>query len=302
VAPGVYPEGNINMNQNLRLVSESGPEATTIEGSITVPQSGIHMYGWLVQGFTITGSEGFGISCHMHVPDGVIRDCVVRDNPSIGISLESDATVEGCVVTGNGGDGVVAEGDCLIRDCEITGNYSGVSLLCFGGSVQVVNSLVAGNSELGIVAFLDNTNLTVEHNTVVDNRRGLAVIKMSSAVQIDVSSNVVVNNEVDGLVAEGSGMPFDCDSIIYNNFWGNYHDVCPYRSCAHEVIGYNGNISADPLFCDASTDDFTLAMDSPCLGTGEGGTDMGAYGMGCDPTTGLSTEPMSWSAIKALYR
>lgn len=43
----------------------------------------------------------------------------------------------------------------------------------------------------------------------------------------------------------------------------------------------DGNISLHPLFCDTSLQDYTLADNSPCLGIGLEGTDMGALGQGC---------------------
>ena len=39
-----------------------------------------------------------------------------------------------------------------------------------------------------------------------------------------------------------------------------------------------GNINTDPLFEDSIGGDFHLINDSPCIGTGASGTDMGAYG------------------------
>jgi len=49
------------------------------------------------------------------------------------------------------------------------------------------------------------------------------------------------------------------------------------------VYWEDGNIDAEPLFCDAQNGDFTVQSDSPVLGTGQDGADMGAYGVGCEP-------------------
>ena len=43
----------------------------------------------------------------------------------------------------------------------------------------------------------------------------------------------------------------------------------------------NGNISSNPNFCDVSSNDYTLAENSPCVGAGQNGANMGAYGVGC---------------------
>ena len=44
----------------------------------------------------------------------------------------------------------------------------------------------------------------------------------------------------------------------------------------------SNNIDLDPLFCDVSSADFTLYDNSPCVGAGQDGVNIGAYGIGCD--------------------
>ena len=48
-----------------------------------------------------------------------------------------------------------------------------------------------------------------------------------------------------------------------------------------------GNIDGEPLFCNASNGDFTLAENSPLNSAGEFGSDVGALGVGYD--TGYSS-------------
>ncbi len=43
----------------------------------------------------------------------------------------------------------------------------------------------------------------------------------------------------------------------------------------------DGNIYDYPLFCDTQIGDLTLAENSPCVGTGQDGANMGALGIGC---------------------
>ncbi len=59
-------------------------------------------------------------------------------------------------------------------------------------------------------------------------------------------------------------------------------------------------VIADPLFCDVTVDDLTLAEDSPCMpGGNEWGLLIGAHGEGCPESPVVER---SWGAIKALYR
>ncbi len=71
-----------------------------------------------------------------------------------------------------------------------------------------------------------------------------------------------------------------------------------------------GNIDADPLFCNADSSDFTLYDNSPCVGTGQGGANMVALDIGCywNPTITVtspngsenweleSTQDITWSS------
>jgi len=79
----------------------------------------------------------------------------------------------------------------------------------------------------------------------------------------------------------GNGPPPNWITIIYSDIQGGEAGI---------EFNYNltvnwgdGNIDADPLFCDAENGDFTVQSDSPVLGAGQDGTDMGAYGVGCEP-------------------
>ena len=49
-----------------------------------------------------------------------------------------------------------------------------------------------------------------------------------------------------------------------------------------EPIERPGNIDVDPFFCNPNEGDFSLAENSPCVGTGENGANMGAFGVGCE--------------------
>jgi predicted outer membrane repeat protein len=81
---------------------------------------------------------------------------------------------------------------------------------------------------------------------------------------------------------------------VYENLGGNY--VGPLAG----QIGVATNFSADPLFCNAAADDYTLRENSPCAPPGATGCGLiGVYDVGCGP---VSVEPTSWGLIKARYR
>jgi hypothetical protein len=80
-----------------------------------------------------------------------------------------------------------------------------------------------------------------------------------------------------------------CD--IYGNVGGDYDDLPGW-------LGVNGNIRADPLFCDPANLDLRIHSDSPCAPDGDCVL-IGALPVGCGPT---AVERGTWGAIKALYR
>jgi hypothetical protein len=58
-------------------------------------------------------------------------------------------------------------------------------------------------------------------------------------------------------------MEWRYNDVVDPDFWPN---------CGYQI----GNFSEDPLFCDFDAQDYRLDPDSPCIGAGEGGEDVGA--------------------------
>ena len=83
-------------------------------------------------------------------------------------------------------------------------------------------------------------------------------------------------------------------TIINSIFWENDITLMEYGSMELSTLNVSfsdiqggwegeGNIDADPLFCNPDSGDFTLAENSPCVGTGENEADIGSFGVGCGP-------------------
>jgi hypothetical protein len=80
-------------------------------------------------------------------------------------------------------------------------------------------------------------------------------------------------------------------NVTCSDLWGN--PAGNYGGDMTDPIGINGNISVDPLFCDADASDYTLAGLSPCLpSNNDCGVQMGAYSVGCDVTGVDSPSPI----------
>ena len=132
----------------------------------------------------------------------------------------------------------------------------------------------------GYGAVVASQSQYVSHNnTFVSNSRGYA----------NLSSDGIVSNDI--IYASSNAVYIDGNSNIqvsYSDIEGGWEG--------------EGNIDADPLFCNQDGGDYTLAENSPCIGTGEDGANMGAYGIGCgsynfSPTEFSLSEPSNNAAI-----
>jgi len=134
----------------------------------------------------------------------------------------------------------------LIRADTVDFGYGG-AISCQGGRAHIVN------------------------NTIVDNVTGFGEVGgiycMWSGSPLIVN-NIVARNRDYGIGREGGASP----RIDYNDLWQNgYYNCNP---------GPN-DLSCDPQFCDPENLDFTLNASSCCVGAGQNGEDIGAYGVGC---------------------
>jgi len=106
----------------------------------------------------------------------------------------------------------------------------------------------------------------IENNTIYSNSAttsgGGILLKVQANVQIDhtiIWGNVP--NEID------SGFSNDDLSIAYSDIQGGWEGL--------------GNIDCDPLFCNLDEGNYYLIDTSCCIGSGEEGQNIGAYGIGC---------------------
>jgi hypothetical protein len=75
----------------------------------------------------------------------------------------------------------------------------------------------------------------------------------------------------------------------YNDFFSGWTPDCGYQV---------GNFSADPLFCDEWSYDYRLQPDSPCLGAGENGEDVGARVGICWDPAGVGTQARGLAGLR----
>jgi predicted outer membrane repeat protein len=199
--------------------------------------------------------------------------------------------IRGNSATAGGGGFYLAAADAEIRLCEINLNAAteGAGILIAGGSTaftlsRIHSNTIAGNfASLGAsggggihVEFQDVSEIV--NNVVAMQTQGCGIYCVGIGASPNVRYNCVFNLDSENTAPEYGG---ECD----------------------DRTGINGNIAVNPRFCDRNDDppDLALQNNSPCLGTGEGGVDMGAHDASVACST-ISIEETSWGKIKALYR
>jgi hypothetical protein len=186
------------------------------------------------------------------------------------------------------GDPVHIVQGCTIEDCLEDG------VAVEGGRTSLLDNRIARCSDHAIALAGDGqTDLHPEviGNVITASGTGLAV---NSGTDLGIANhNTVVGNQEGFAVCASPGTTDGAagalqSSILWHNIRHVVIDAHSAASLIYSDIGGStgwpglGNISAPPRFVAEYAGDYHLAAGSPCIGTGENGTDMGAL-----PFTGV---------------
>ncbi len=193
--------------------------------------------------------------------------------------------------TGGKIDGIDADG---VSYSLISGNIiknwpdDGIDIGTGSQNIYIINNTIS-NNDCGI-SIGENSNVYVENNVIYDNAIGIQSHNGSISI---CNQNTLVGNHYSlqpyhGSDANTGGTINIINSIMSSALYLDYNDqinsVVDIAYCLSDtdiLIGV-GNIYSDPLFCSAEQFDYTLSQNSPCVGTGENGANMGAFGVGCE--------------------
>ncbi|MEZ4387216.1 MAG: right-handed parallel beta-helix repeat-containing protein [Candidatus Krumholzibacteriia bacterium] len=199
----------------------------------------------------IVGNGGWGGGAGVS-----FTDCTIADNLGWGVDTDGNSyllDIQGCRITGNGVGGV--RDNCrtmLVDGCLISDN---------GGPGMVCTEIASGDP-----------GLTVTATTIVNNS-GDGVATDHDAVAVDRA--LVVWNGGEALNVGDAVSSVMCSSL-HGNAGGDWIGVLG------GFLGIDGNISADPRFCEPTTGDYHLAANSPCAPDANPACgQIGALGVGC---------------------
>jgi hypothetical protein len=251
VNPGTYVEGGANVSHPLTIIGVGGAEMNNmrVTGSFAT---------WLLRavGATVVSVEGLTVT-HLSGPE-----------PSIGVIAEGSAEISlrNCVFHDLKGGAIVLRytHEALVEANLFYGDQGGGVLVhgtALGGSQEVTGNTFIGPGPGGGGGAPVCLNIEEETHPVVQNN----IFALSSGTGVRCSS--------------GATATFVC-----NDSWSNAQN---YAGCP-DPTGTNGNISLDPLFCNAGSQDFRLDPDSPCLpeNSPQGCGLIGALGP-CNPVTSV---------------
>ncbi|MFN8176397.1 MAG: right-handed parallel beta-helix repeat-containing protein [bacterium] len=280
----------------------------------------VDLDGGTIVGCTFRGNRGLsdgGPGNDVHIVGGraSLLECRFLGRPVTAVALEPAAQVliGSCSFEDNQSDTgacIFGSGAATVRNSTFRRSWAwiGGGAICFSGSLLLDHCVFEDNaSQRGGTVYLSAGDLAVSHCTFARNQTG----EGASAIVIGSGGpvgRVAIDHTILAFGAPyGSGSlsgAFECGGspavleVSCADVFGN--DGGDWTGCIAGLNGTNGSLSADPLFCDVATGDFSLQANSPCApaNTGECGL-IGALGVSCGAT---ALADRSWGSIKALYR
>ncbi len=294
--PGIYQDSNTRsfgdwhttesttaiafVKPGVDLTSTGGADATILDGEFSHHGLvGTDLGATRIQGVTFQDCRPAGTG-GLSVKAGA--GCIL---------FRSQPTVDRCVFR-----------RCIAPEFDVDG-ASGLYIIQGSGAVVSFNYFADnyGGDIGGAAGILEHTGGLLVNNTFVRNGAGDA----GGAVEVNGSVLTVRNNVFAFNFANSGGGAFAClgSTVITsscNLFWENDAPVGEHvypGGCI--VLGANNDLVADPFFCDAVHDVFTIQSNSPASPSDPSGCGLrGAFPVGCGT---VSIESTSWGRIKASY-
>ena len=279
VSPGVYTE-NINFKGKALTLTSTNPANPSVVQSTVIHASGLNSVvsfasgettNSVITGFTITGGYGtvnaaFGSSIYW----------------GAGIYCSgASPTIVGNVITGNSGPngnsniaGYGAALACIDSDAVITRNvlianasYAGGGILAYLGKPRIASNLICSNTVVvgGGAALISGGQLI--NNNIFANTAQLAGNVYAAS---DASGQAIVSGNIISAAGGDVGVYLASQDTItqftFNDVWNNTNG--DYNAGSSRT-GIGGNISQDPLFVNATSNDHHLQDTSPCINAGD---------------------------------
>lgn len=277
VAPGTYSgAGNRGLNPGGKdlVIESSGGAAVTIIDCQSADRGFVYATGEtaasVLRGFTIRNGRhttGGGLLLINSAP--TLVDLILAGN-----AATTDGGAIACIGASPSASGLV------IKDSESDG--SGAALLCTSGAAPIVASSQLYDNEAnarGGALYCPGGAPSFQRCTIAFNSApegGGFSVEQGGLVTLE-RSLVVFNLDGGGITTDAGSFILATCGDVFGNAGGDWGGT------AYDPAGVDGNISANPLFCNPLARDFHLDADSPCAAANNTcGLDLGALDVGCD--------------------
>ena len=246
----------------------------------------------------IANFRGGGIYCGYHSDPNINNNRICFNSATIGgggIFMEDSANP---IITNN----IIYENSC---------NGHGAGVLVYSpSSPTIINNRIYGNNcdGSGGGLFGDFSYATITGNLIAQNsaNNGGGIYFTYGPPASAFSNNTIFNNTAQN---SGGGIYYNSptqadfiNSILWANSALEGDEVFiergsltfSYSDIQGSIWPGDGNISCDPMLCDPNNGDFYLDAASCCVGVGQDGVDIGAYGVGCGEPVPILSE---WGMI-----
>ncbi|SVC40732.1 uncharacterized protein METZ01_LOCUS293586, partial [marine metagenome] len=230
---------------------------------------------------------------------------IVKNNNKGGIRLNASGAYPeftGVTISGNtGGYGLEVYDTGVQMDNSIIENndygglwYEGVGF----NSSLITNTLFASNGSStsvagGLHVVNSGQDLIVDNCTFYNNSRtqslGADIYSQGNywnnsdyeGNNITVSNSIFVNESINASSSIYAVENSNVDSLyLYYNLF-SFNEPFAENDETNYYMLQSNIFNSNPLFCNPDSGDYTLSENSPCFGSGQDGSDMGAFGVGC---------------------
>ena len=244
----------------------------------------------VVRGITVTNGVangsyplncGAGILCH-GCPGPSVVACVFRENHALNQSSNAP----------EGGGAYCYGSSPILRDCTFDSNSAraGGGVSCKNSGAQITDCTFVNNESIsgGGAIYTWHASPTIRGATLCGNSSSESQYGggfcLGEASEVSILNTIIASSPSGAAVYVSPATPVPtmscCD--LFGNAGGDWTD-----DIAH-LDGVDGNISEDPLFCDASENDFHLQLESPCAPFSPPNDEcdlIGAWPIGCAEST-----------------